>query len=58
MYYWFKHTPPMSEEVTSYVRMNSENSFTWFSENEENPDYQQYLAWLAEGNVPEEWKPE
>lgn len=21
-------------------------------------DYQQYLAWIAEGNEPEEWKPE
>lgn len=25
---------------------------------EENSDYQQYLAWLAEGNVPEEWNPD
>jgi hypothetical protein len=23
-----------------------------------NIRYQQYLAWLAEGNTPEEWKPE
>jgi hypothetical protein len=23
-----------------------------------NIDYQQYLAWLEEGNVPEEWNPE
>jgi hypothetical protein len=23
-----------------------------------NTDYQEYLAWLEEGNVPEEWNPE
>lgn len=23
---------------------------------EENTDYQQYLAWLAEGNIPEPWE--
>jgi hypothetical protein len=23
-----------------------------------NSDYQQYLAWVAEGNIAEEWNPE
>lgn len=26
--------------------------------NPANTDYQQYLAWVAEGNVAEEWQPE
>ena len=25
--------------------------------NEQNTDYQTYLAWVAEGNVAEEWNP-
>ena len=25
--------------------------------NEQNSDYQQYLAWVEEGNVAEEWSP-
>jgi len=25
---------------------------------DDNSDYQQYLAWLAEGNEPEPWNPE
>jgi hypothetical protein len=25
----------------------------WISVSEENPDYREYLKWLAEGNTPE-----
>jgi hypothetical protein len=30
----------------------------WVPMDDDNTDYQQYLAWLEEGNVPEEWNPE
>lgn len=30
----------------------------WIPADPDNTDYQQYLAWLAEGNEPEEWAPE
>ena len=29
-----------------------------FSVTEENADYRSYLAWLDEGNEPQEWNPE
>ena len=47
-----------TEEITSYVKKNNENSFTWFSQDENNIEYQKYLEWVSEGNLVKEWKPE
>ena len=35
------------------LRTNADGSITSFLANEESPDYQEYLKWLAEGNTPE-----
>jgi len=40
------------------VGINLNGTNTWIPKNTDNTDYQQYLAWLEEGNVPEEWSPE
>jgi hypothetical protein len=31
------------------------NEGLWIPFDESNADYQAYLAWVAEGNTPEEW---
>ena len=40
------------------ARVIYDEQFKIITEDEDNPQYQQYLAWLAEGNTPEEWNPD
>ena len=35
------------------LKFNDDNTITSIPLNYENTDYQQYLAWLSEGNTPE-----
>jgi hypothetical protein len=39
------------------LRTNADGSVTSFFANEDNPDYQQYLKWLAEQQTPAEEQP-
>lgn len=45
----------ISEEV-SCIRRELDNALIPF--NEANIDYQEYLKWVAEGNIAEEYQPE
>ena len=39
-------------EQTSIIKDNGNDQYTSFPADPENPNYPEYLAWLAEGNEP------
>ena len=55
MKHWVRtSTPFLEEEPVIYIHREDGAQFPC---NEANPDYQEYLAWVAEGNTAEEWNP-
>ncbi len=39
------------------IVLEKDNTILFIPENELLPQYQDYLKWVAEGNVAEEWNP-
>lgn len=50
MYYFFK-----SETLGGSDFIVTEDKLTWIPIDPENSQYQQYLAWVAEGNEAQPW---
>jgi len=45
------------DDVTM-IRFVIGDELRWIPTDDANCDYQAYLAWVADGNIAEEWQPE
>jgi hypothetical protein len=48
----------IEKDIKVIVVNNADGSCSFIPFDEANTDYQQYLAWVAEGNTATEWSPE
>jgi hypothetical protein len=53
----YKLVPLFNPDNTESVGVIRLPHLLLITENEDNADYQAYLAWVAEGNTAEEWSP-
>lgn len=52
MRYWTVYSP-----LSGLTHVRTDDGRTIYP-SEDNPEYQKYLAWVAEGNEAEPWEPE
>ena len=53
-YKFIKDRQTGSNDTTAIQRINDNGTQSTIPFDEANTDYQEYLAWVAEGNTPEE----
>ena len=58
MYFITQIQLPREEPSQLIIQPLADGGVRTFMADEFNPDYQAYLAWVAEGNIVEEWNPE
>jgi hypothetical protein len=56
--YYYIDTTHMGQTQRIIILRTGENSITQFPLTDDNPNKVAYDAWVAEGNVAEEWQPQ
>ena len=56
MFYYLDLTNPITDEVQRHIMQRlDDGGVRSFPLTDDNPNTEAYLAWVAEGNTPEEW---
>ena len=56
--YYYQVIPEPTGDIISVFSVLDNGNVLCFPNDPANRDYQEYLEWVEEGNVAEEWNPE